>query len=115
MSDLAVAKGAYLALLSDEEAKAAVATLLLERDLSAGRVDQLIPAANVILRHAPRSISALLYRGSAYGLMAERYRLALDGMPPEFGSIVQDLFRRNHADFAAAEALGWTEKEGVKK
>jgi regulator of sirC expression with transglutaminase-like and TPR domain len=115
MSDLAVSKGTYLRGLSEEETKAVLASLLVEQDMAVQNPDRVIVTASVILRHFPNLSSALLYRGSAYAQLIERYNLILNDTPPEFGDIVRDFYRRNQQDFAAAEALGWTEKEGEKQ
>ncbi|CAN5243709.1 transglutaminase family protein [soil metagenome] len=117
MTDAAVAKGTYLRALSDEENAALMATLLVEHHLAAKRPDEAIAAANVILRHAPRDAYVLAKRGSAYALKLRRDVIALypdlGALPLDIRLYADGLYRNNQADFAAAEALGWTEREGI--
>jgi Transglutaminase-like superfamily len=119
MSDVAVAKGTYLRALSDEEAKAELATLLIEDDMIKGRFSQAAVTSTVILRHFPTLVSAMIWRGSALARILDRdilphYQTRRE-MPPDVQAFADNLYTQNRLDFAAAEALGWTENEGEKQ
>lgn len=115
MSDAAVASGIYLRGLTREQAIAMMAVLLVEHFMRTGRFEDAIATSDVLLRHAPKSAYLLLKRGTAYGGLLRRdivskYR-SMDEMPPDVKAYADRLYQANLADFAAAEALGWRERD----
>ena len=120
MTDKAVQEGIYLRPLSEPENAAVAATLLIEHDMrAANRPEDAIVTANVLLRHNPRDATALIWRGAAHALFLRRNVVNiypdLEHLPPEIKTYADALLQQNLADFAAAEALGWTEKDGIKQ
>jgi hypothetical protein len=92
---------------------------LASKELKIGSPENAIVIANVMLRHAPRLVLGWLYRGSAYGKLLRRDITEpfpdLAFLPPDIRAYAETLYRQNLADFAQAEALGWTERDGVKQ
>lgn len=119
MTDAAVAKGTYLRALSEDENVALMAMLIVEHDMAAKQPEAAIAAVNVILRHDPDNAIGLVWRGSANALRLRRdvFPLiqALGFLPPEMSAYAEALSANNLADFTAAEALGWTEQDGIKQ
>lgn len=119
MKDEAVTNGTYLRALGDEEVKALMLSSLASKELKIGSPENAIVIANVMLRHAPRLVLGWLYRGSAYGKLLRRDITEpfpdLAFLPPDIRAYAETLYRQNLADFAQAEALGWTERDGVKQ
>lgn len=120
MTDKAVQEGIYLRPLSETENAALVVTFLIERDMkAANRPEDAIATANVLLRHNPRDATALIWRGSAYHVFLKRNVIDvysdLGALPSEIRAFADALYMNNQADFAAAEALGWTEWDGIKQ
>jgi regulator of sirC expression with transglutaminase-like and TPR domain len=110
MTDKAVAEGTYLRALPPEEAVALIVLQASETHMRAGRPEQAVIAANVILRHFPRFAHAMVVKGSSYALMLRRdiifkYKLQSD-MPPEVSAYADMLYFENQSAFAGAEALG---------
>jgi regulator of sirC expression with transglutaminase-like and TPR domain len=119
MSDKAVASGLYLKKLSDEEAIAEIASYAVERLLQQQRYEEAIAVSDVILKHHSKSLYTLIARGSAFGLILRRDFLdryqSLDQMLPHEQIKAQMLSEQNYMAFARAEALGWTEHDGLKE
>lgn len=118
MSDKAVANGVYLRPLNREETIGLSASDLVSHLMNAGRFEDAIVAANVILRHAPKSAVLRVKRGSAYAGILRRdivgkYR-RMSEMGPDIKAYADRLYQANLADFATAEALGWREEDGRK-
>lgn len=93
-----------------------MASELVGHFLNAGRFEDAIVTADVILRHAPKSAIVLVKRGSAYaGLLrrdvVSKYKTTSE-MDPDTKAYADGLYQANLADFAAAEALGWREQDG---
>ena len=118
MTDKAVANGVYLRALSPEETAAIIASFLVEHFMAAGRYEDAIVAADIILAHYPRSAYVQVKRGSAYSLLLKRdiidkYKKVSE-MTPQTRAYTDALYRENQSAFAAAEAMGWTERDGIK-
>ena len=118
MTDQALAKGIYLRPLSEEENAALMATFLIEHEMRAKQPENAIAAAGTILRHNPRDANLYLWRGSAYALILRRDVVARfpdpGSLPPEMRAYADALYYQNQVSFAQAEALGWTEQDGIK-
>lgn len=118
MTDEAIANGVYLRALSREETTGAMASDLVSHLLGAGRFEDAIVAANVVLKHAPKSAVALVQRGSAHTGILRRDIIGkykrMSEMDPDTKAYADRLYQANLADFAAAEALGWREEDGRK-
>jgi regulator of sirC expression with transglutaminase-like and TPR domain len=118
MTDRAVESGLYLRTFTNEEAIATMASTAVEQLMKAQRFEDVIAVTEVILKHHPRSVSAMIARGSAYGRILRRdylNRFPEPGMMlPHEQMEAQMLSELNYAAFAEAEALGWTEHDGLK-
>ncbi len=119
MSDDAVAKGTYLRALTDEEAAALIVSYRLERDMAEGRFEDVIEGSGTILKHYPGFAAGWIYRGSAFAGMLRRDIVdrfqPISTLPPELIPYANALYRQNLAAFAQAEALGWSEQDGIAK
>jgi regulator of sirC expression with transglutaminase-like and TPR domain len=117
-TDKALAEGTYLRALSSEEAVAMIVLQAAESHMRAGRYEQAIIAANVLLRHFPRFAHAMVVKGSSYTMIMRRDILANYAreadMPPEVSAYADMLWFEGQSAFAGAEALGWTERDGLK-
>ena len=118
MADKAVEAGTYLRALTPQETAGIMASFLVEHFMSAGRYEDAVAAADVILRHYPNSAYVLAKKGSAYALILRRDIIAkyakASEMTPEIRAYADALYAQNLAAFAQAEALGWTEGDGIK-
>ena len=118
MTDKAVEAGTYLRALTRQETSGIMASFLVEHFMQAGRYEDAVIAADIILRHHPRSAYVLAKKGSAYALLLRRDIIAkyanASEMTPEIRAYADALYAQNLAAFAQAEALGWTEKDGIK-
>jgi regulator of sirC expression with transglutaminase-like and TPR domain len=117
MTDKAVSSGIYLKALSRDQVVAVMATSLVERCLRSNQPEDAITVAQVILRHHPDSALTLVKRGSAYYQILQRDIISryssVEEMPPEIRAYADGLYQQNQADFAQAEAMGWTERDGI--
>ena len=118
MSDKAVEAGTYLRALSAEETTAIVASHLAGQYLHDGRYEQAVITASALLLHYPRSAYLMTLKGAAYGQILrrdiiEKYRRESD-MTPDVKEYADTLYAENLAAFAQAEALGWTDRDGLK-
>jgi regulator of sirC expression with transglutaminase-like and TPR domain len=118
MTDKAVEAGTYLRALSSEETAAIIASHVAEQYLRKGRYEQAVIASSALLRHSPRSVHLMLLRGSAYGKLLHRDIIGKyereSEMTPDMKAYADTLYTANLAAFAEAEALGWTEQDGLK-
>ena len=117
MTDKAVSSGIYLRALSREETVAAMASTLVSEFLNNDRPEDAIAVSQVILRHYPGFAMVKVQMGSAYSLILNRdiisrYQRESD-MPPEIRAYADGLYYQNLSAIAQAEALGWTEKDGI--
>jgi regulator of sirC expression with transglutaminase-like and TPR domain len=106
MTDKAVAEGTYLRALSSEQAVALIALQAAETHMRAGRYEQAVVAANVLLRHFPRFALAMVVRGSSYALMLRRdiiskYKYQSE-LTPEIKAYGDMLYAENQSAIADA-------------
>ncbi len=119
MTDRAIEEGIYLRPLSEAENAGLAVRLLVEHEMQARRAENVIAATNIILRFNPRDAITRVWRGSAYSLKLRQEVVNvypdLSRLPPDVKIYADALLQQNLADFAAVEALGWTELDGIKK
>jgi regulator of sirC expression with transglutaminase-like and TPR domain len=118
MTDKAVEAGTYLRALSSEETAAIAASDVAVHYLHAGRYEQAVVTTRALLRHHPRSAYLLVLKGAAYAQILRRdfigkYQRESD-MTPEIEAYGEMIYAENLAAFAQAEALGWSERDGLK-
>lgn len=111
MTDQAVASGVYLKALTRRQALSVIASPVLDHLLAAGRYDEAIAVADVMIAAWPANAYAIVKKGTAYYRLLERdiiknYPKESD-IPADKLGHAQALFRANQAAFAQAEALGW--------
>jgi hypothetical protein len=108
----------YLRPLSRGETAGVISYFVVEDLMSEKRYEDAIIAADVILKHAPRSIYMQVKKGAAYYKLLQRDIISkykrMSEMTPETIAYANELQQRNLAAYAAAEALGWTESDGVQ-
>jgi regulator of sirC expression with transglutaminase-like and TPR domain len=118
MTDKAVENGVYLRGLSNEETTAIIASHLVEHLVHSGEFENAIVAADVLLKHYPRSANLMVWKGSAYSQILRRDIVAKyhreSDMTPEIRAYADRLYQENLSAFADAETLGWTEKDGLR-
>ena len=116
MTDAAVANGVYLKALSRQEALATVATAVLDGLLAAGRYEEAIAAADVLIEAWPANTYAMIQKGNAYQRLLQRDFISRypheSDIPAGKLREAQRLLRENRAAYAQAEALGWRETDG---
>jgi regulator of sirC expression with transglutaminase-like and TPR domain len=119
MTDKAVTSGIYLRALSREEIIAVMASTLVGGFLHNGHPEDAIAVSQVILRHYPGFAMVKVQMGSAYSLILNRDVISryarLSDMPPEIRVYADGLYQQNLSAFAQAEALGWTERDGLNE
>lgn len=113
ISPLAMHTGIYLRPLGKREAVAAMMSTLMEFYGKQGLQDQRIAVADLALAVDPRSVTAMLEKGTAYyGMIQQRYitkfRSPADLSVDQLRDY-EELRRSNLLWFERAEALGWTE------
>ena len=113
MTDEAVANGVYLKTLSRREALSIIATGVLDHLLAAGRYEEAIAVADVLIEAYPANAYAIVKKGTAYGRLLDhdfikKYPRESDIPAAEMPRAVA-LSRANQGAFAKAEALGWRE------
>ena len=116
MSDRAVESGLYLRTLSRRENVALFASVEVRNLLEAGRYDDAVTAAAVVLKSAPRDADLLVMEGSAYGHMLNdefiRKYPSQSAIPANLYPRYAMLGERNAALIDQAEALGWRPPDG---
>jgi regulator of sirC expression with transglutaminase-like and TPR domain len=119
MTDKAVSSGIYLRALSREETVAAMVSTLVGEFLNNGHPEDSIAVSQVILHHFPNFAMVKVQMGSAYSLILNRDIISryvrLSDMPPEMRVYADALYQQNLSAFAQAEALGWTERDGLNE
>ncbi len=118
MTEKAIDNGIYLRPLTHEETSATIASFLVEHLMRTGQYEDAIVATDALLRQYPRSVHLMVWKGSAYSQILRRdivtkYQRESD-MTPEVRAYADRLYQKNTSAFAEAEALGWTEKDGLK-
>lgn len=107
-----VDNGIYLGVLTKRESIAVMASTVTEWLMSKGRYQDAIELTDVLLEYYPKDVSAVLWRGSAYGELLrteflERFPTPA-AIPADLQPRYQMLSSRNAAAFQQAEAWGWT-------
>lgn len=115
MSDKSIAEGIYLKRLSTPECMALLAMPLLQRALRSRQHRLAIELADVVLRHAPRHVDAMLTMGSAHAVrMQDDFEKKYPNpaaMPRGVRAAYEHAHRQNLHWFQRAEALGWREPD----
>lgn len=107
-----VNSGIYLGVLTKRESIAVMASTVTEWLMSKGRYQDAIELTDVLLEYYPKDVSAVLWRGTAYGELLrneflERFPTPA-AIPADLQPRYQMLSSRNAAAFQQAEAWGWT-------
>jgi regulator of sirC expression with transglutaminase-like and TPR domain len=117
MSDEAIRNGVYLKTLSNREAVAMMAQIVLEEFLAEKRFHEVVASSDLILSEHPHDVPALLAKGGAYaGLIDSEFRAKYPApvdIPPELQPVYRSYLQANHELFSQAESLGWRENDGV--
>ncbi len=118
MTDAALANGVYLKTLSRQEALATIATAVLDGLLAAGRYQEAIATADVLIEAWPANTYAMIQKGNAYQRLLRRDFISRypreSDIPADRLPKAQRLFRENRAAYAQAEAQGWRETDGQR-
>lgn len=111
MTDRAIASGLYMRTLSRREAVAHMASTVVAFLMAAGRYQEAIEVAEVIVRHSPGDGYTLVKLGTAYAEIMRTDFIDrfpdLNAMPVPLRQRFVMLAQRNRAAFEDAEALGW--------
>lgn len=113
MTDEAIANGVYMRPLSKKETVTVMLGTLMQHYAEQRQYGLVVAVANLILKHHPNSVTALLSRGSMYGRLFEIGMQEFEEMRgmvpflPEERALLQYYAKSNQADFERAEALGW--------
>ena len=116
MTDQAIANGINLRPLSKKETVAAMALTLAENYMGQGQYERVIDVADLVLEYDPKSVDAMLHKGSACArLIRERFQKKYPTpnlIPPKERLLFQYLAQNNQYWFQRAEALGWRDHPG---
>lgn len=110
VTDVAVESGVYLRTLTPREGLVVMASTVLEHLSLQHRHEEVMDVANVMLRHHPLDIHALLHLGSAAGRLLDQISSAHPNpykAPPDVRARATKLMEQNRDCFARAERLGW--------
>ena len=72
MTDLAIQNGLYLQAMTNEQAVAAMAQIIVEELIRLDKHEQVIAVSDLLLKHGPRSVYITLVRGIAFGKILNR-------------------------------------------
>jgi regulator of sirC expression with transglutaminase-like and TPR domain len=118
MSDKAIQNGLYMKPLTEEEAVAAMASVVVEELMRLDEFEQAIAISDMLLKRAPKSVYLMLARGSAFGTILNRDILSkytrIQELTPEQLRMAEIFSLHNQLAFETAEGLGWTEKDGER-
>lgn len=113
MTDQAIANGIYLRPLSKKETVAAMVLTLAESYMQQRQYERAIDVADLVLEYDPKSVNAMLHKGSACAwLIRERFQKKYPTpnlIPPEERQYYVYLDQSNRSLYQKAEALGWRE------
>lgn len=111
MTDEAIRNGVYLRPLTRTESAALIATTLAEYYLAAGKYEEAIVIADVVLEYHPKSAETMVLKGSAFSRLSHREFVSKYPSPAQIPAAdrayFQYLLQNNQLWFARAEALGW--------
>lgn len=115
MTDEAIRSGIYLRTHTDRETIAIMALIVQEHLMEAGRFQDAIQSADVVLAADPLSVSAMLCKGTAIAMIMkaefyDKYPTPAN-IPGNLRARYIQLATGNHNAFAQAESLGWREPE----
>jgi regulator of sirC expression with transglutaminase-like and TPR domain len=118
MKDAAVENGLYLKALTNTEAIATLADTITEELMQKRAFEQVIAVSDVMLKHHPKSIVAILRRGSSFAAIVQRdilsrYKYVSELTPAQL-LLAETFDYQNMLAFQTAETLGWTENDGEK-
>lgn len=111
MTDQAVANGTYMRKLSKRETVAAMAQVLAEHFAERNAYEKEIAVADAILGAYPKTVDAMLHKGSAYTHLIRtkfeaRYPSPRD-IPNEERPYFRYLSEQSESWYSKAESLGW--------
>ena len=111
ITDLAIQNRVYLATLSNREAVAVIAVLVLEHLINEGRHYDAMAVADILLENYPTYAYAMVKKGTAaYHLLKANFfdhYQTIEEVPEEKRPMLAYLQRINQHTFDSAEALGW--------
>jgi regulator of sirC expression with transglutaminase-like and TPR domain len=110
ITDRSIESGIYLRSLSMREGVAVMASTAVDLLKSQGRFEEVIALCEILLRHHPNDVSAMLWLGSACGHLAGELQKKNPNpfaAPPEVRARAAYLMQRNRHFFTMAESLGW--------
>lgn len=110
MTKAAINNGVYLQPLSKKETVAVMAVVVSEYYAQQQQWQRSIDVANVILKHYPKYVYAMLKVGNAYSRLLQekiRFARAKGTVTPIEKTAMDHLYAQNLAWFEKAEKLGW--------
>ena len=111
MTDLAIENGIYMKRRNRQEIAAIMALTVSEYYSDQGRYEDVAKHSELILRHDPNNISAILHRASAFGRMMERDFHSRYPQPNLIPIHLRNKYEymavQNQGGFNHAESLGW--------
>lgn len=113
MTDEAIANGLYMRPLNKKETVTVMLHTLMQHYAEQRQYGLVVAVANLILKRFPNSVTAMLFRGNAYGRLFDASMREFEDMrgmvpfPPQERMLLQHYAQANQADFERAEALGW--------
>jgi regulator of sirC expression with transglutaminase-like and TPR domain len=114
ISEKALKNEIYLRPLLPHESIGVITSTLMEHYAAKQNGEGLLTVADMALKANPKDTNALVWKANAfYVLIQERYRKLYpkaSDIPPEKVADFKHLSQENHAWFAKAEALGWSQK-----
>lgn len=112
ITDRSLETGLYLRGLSKREAIASMASTIVEHLGGIGAFEEVIAVCKLILRHNSRDAHAMLWLGSSYGQLLDRFRQDnpnWGAWTPAQRDAAFHYMEGNRRAFEMAEDLGWVE------
>jgi regulator of sirC expression with transglutaminase-like and TPR domain len=111
ITDLAITNGVFMKTLSNEEAVAVIAVVLVEDLIRKKRYEEAIAIADEVLRHYPSFAYAMVKKGTAaYHLLKSEFYSkypTVEDIPVDQHSRLNYLQNINQRSFEKADSLGW--------
>jgi len=110
ISNRSIETGIYMRGLTKRQAITAMASTIIERLNAEERFEKVIAVTDVILAHDKMNVAAMLCKGTACGMLLDKFRAAFPRYwewTPTQRARAQDWMEGNEAWFALAEHLGW--------